>query len=378
MKHLLLILVLVVGGACGKKKSSRTQHQEVTRVVVKGDPLTMISGTQQNKISFISNLNFEDFNNYSFAGLYIFAEKAVMVEVTGTEEDIEAKNAASEEDLTKKEQETYRMGKLGIDEYSYANISKSTEFRFKADGTKLNLTSFVIGGTEYDLKMEHYSLSTDKTKMNFLFRIDLKEEGSALISASFYKRSEPATIPKVSTKYKYLYGAGVAVPWKMDATRKITVDVCPSMVAKYSFEEIEKAITAWEDGIMYPTRKVDIVVNARDSCKPFSDVDEHSVHFVSSYLTIVDPDSANYGFTMYQTDLAVGKIYDADIVLLGSEIAKNVNYSAKDAKRTMTHEFGHFLGLDHMFDGDFSIMSYKSYHTFLGVYDFNAISNLYK
>ena len=72
-----------------------------------------------------------------------------------------------------------------------------------------------------------------------------------------------------------------------------------------------------------------------------------------------------------------GNIYDADIVILGSEIAKDASFSTMDFNRVLSHEFGHFLGLDHQFDGPMSIMSYDSVYS-LGTYDNNAITELYK
>ena len=198
-----------------------------------------------------------------------------------------------------------------------------------------------------------------------------------LVDASFYRHSAKKPTTKVSSAYNYIYGPGVVVPWKLDATRKVTVDICPSMSQKLSSTRIKSALEAWEAPFAFKTNKLDIVLNELTVCKPFSDVDQHSIHYIDSYLTIQQEDAYNAGFTMIHSDLSVGNIFDADIVILGAEIAKDESFDAYEFGRVLTHELGHFLGLDHQFDGTSSIMSYKSIYN-LSEYDDNAITELYK
>jgi hypothetical protein len=374
LKHFLLISVLMLAASCGKKNHSAA-HKTINQVFVKGNPLTMVADTTKNKTSFINTTNLNDFSSFAMSALYIFAEKELITKEES--EDIEAGNEAETADQTTSAAMTFNIKNMGSNEYALENKEGDVSFGFEASGGLLNLTSIKLGTVRYDATIEHYSLSTDKSKYSFLLRLKTQEDGEVLISAGFYRYSEKKPTTKVSTSYHYLYGPGVVVPWKLDATRKVIVDVCPSMTKKLSFMEVEDAIEKWEQPFKYKTQKLDLDVRAATSCKPFSDVDQHAIHYIDSYLTMADKGAYNPGFTMIHSDLSVGNIFDADIILLGSEIKKDRNFNSMDFGRTLSHEFGHFLGLDHQFDGPMSMMSYEQIYIITN-YDSNAITELYK
>lgn len=369
----MLIFMLMLSVACGKK-SSTSSGNKINQIFVKGNPLVMVNGTEKNKTSFITTSNLDEFNDYVLSGIYIFAQK----EIISTEEsqDIEAGQEATEEDQTEKDLTVFNMRKAGLG-YTFENTRGQISLGFENVAGRLELDHLKLGHTLYGVEIEHYSISPDKSKMSFLLRLETRDDGHVLLSATFYKNSSKQTISKTSTSYHYLYGKGVMVPWKLDATRKVTVDVCPGMEEHMPFSQVKSAIEAWEEPFRYKTQKLDIVVREAASCKPFSDVNEHAIHYINKYLTMPDKDAYNPGFAMIHSDLARGNIFDADIVILGSEIAKDKNYGYMQKNRTMTHEFGHFLGLDHQFDGPMSIMSYDRVYS-LYTYDFSAITELYK
>ena len=371
MKTLLLISVLMFTVACGKAKTKK----KVNQIFVKGNPLTMIKDTQKNKTSFINAADVADFNNFALTNLYIFAEKELISQEES--EDIEAGQEAEDSDQTGEAATILNFKRINSSEYLMTNASGGIGFGFDLNGTKLNLTSLVLGQSTFGVTIEHYSISADKSKMSFLFRLTTRSDGEVLVDASFYRYSAKKPTTKVSSAYHYLYGPGVVVPWKLDATRKVSVDVCPSLVQNFSSTKIRNALEAWEAPFLYKTNKLDIVVNELPVCKPFSDVDQHSIHYIDSYLTIQDEDAYNAGFTMIHSDLSAGNIFDADIIILGSEIAKDPSFDSHEMSRVLTHELGHFLGLDHQFDGPTSIMSYNSVYN-LGTYDNNAITELYR
>lgn len=372
MKNLLLISILVFSAACGKKSSS---SKKVAQFFVKGDPLTLVKGTEKNKVSFLTTENIDSFNNFALTNLYIFAEKELIS--NEERENIEEGNEAEETDQTKDDAIILNVKKINDSKYLLASDNTKINFGFKRTGNLLELNSVLIGDTKFVATIEHYSLSPDKSKMSFLFRVNTQEDGNVLVSAAFYRYSAKQPISKVSSQYRYIYGPGVVVPWKLDATRKITVDVCPSLTSQLTLSEIKKALEAWEAPFKNKLQKLDIVPKAVVACKPFSDVNQHSIHFIDSYLTMQEQDAYNPGFAMIHADVSVGNIFDADIVILGSEIGKDTNFDAMEFGRVISHEFGHFLGLDHQFEGPTSIMSYKSIYE-LGEYDNNAITNLYK
>ena len=357
MKTLLLISILAISASCGKAKSSR----RVNQIFVKGNPLTMIKDTQKDKTSFITTATVSDFNNFALTNLYIFAEKELISQEES--EDIEAGQEAEDSDQTQDAATVLNFKQLNSTEYLMSDASGGIAFGFETVGTKLNISSLTLGKDTFPVTIEHYSLSADKSKMSFLFRLTTSGDGEVLVNASFYRHSAKKPTTKVSSAYHYIYGPGVVVPWKLDATRKVTVDICPSMSQKLSSTRIKSALEAWESPFAFKTNKLDIVLNELTVCKPFSDVDQHSIHFIDSYLTIQQEDAYNAGFTMIHSDLSAGNIFDADIVILGSEIAKDESFDANEFGRVWAHELGHFLGLDQQFDGTRSIMSYKSFYS---------------
>lgn len=375
MKYSLLILMLAFSVACGKKSSGGSK--KINQIFVKGDPLTMIEGTNQNTNSFITNENLSSLSGFALSNIFIFSEKELIS--TEETEDIEAGQEATEQDETKKTPPLFSMQLQGSTaRYVDSKNELGVEFRYNFTTQSYGISGLIIKSNVFPVSsVQHYSISPDKSKMSFLFNVE-DEAGRNLVSITFYKYNTiKATIPKVSSSYKYIYGPGVVVPWKLDATRQIKINVCPSNSSYVTTSEVRRAFEKWERAFDYKAKKLDIVVNQVASCKPFSDVNEQALHYVGDYLTMPDKDAYNPGFAMIHGDMSAGNIFDADIVLLGAETRKDPGYTSSMLARTLTHEFGHFLGLDHMFEGQSSIMSYRRV-TELTWYDQMAITELYK
>jgi hypothetical protein len=377
MKIASLITIIFLASACGNPK--KHSSGKVNQIFVKGDPLTMVTGTVKDSNSFVTYNNFMDFRDYALSSLQIFAEKEILS--NEQVESIESGNEAEEKDLTAEAPDLFRFKYINAKEYDFVNADSTIALTFDRQTTsnKMNLTQLRLVNTVYDVAVEHYSLSADRTKMSFLFRLKDKRYGSVLMSAVFYKYNlQKSSIPKTSRILKYIYGPCVIVPWKLAADKKVKISVCPNAVGFVSIEQIRSAFEKWEEPFSYLPRKLDIEVNPVASCKPFSDVNESALHYVSEYLTIPEQEYLNPGFALINGDMSAGYIFDADIVLLGSEIKKSPAFKFNGGlDRTLTHEFGHYLGLDHMFDGHESVMSYKRVME-LKSYDKTAIRELYR
>jgi hypothetical protein len=366
-----------MAAGCGQPKKSSARS--VKQIFVKGDPLTMIANTTKEKNSFITHANYMDFRDYAVSSIQIFAEK----EVLSNEqiEDIETGNEAEETDQTQVAPELFTIKYAGPNRYELINDASTISLGLVKDTKtgKLNLNNIRFAAVTYSTEIEHYSVSKDQTKISFLFRLKDRTNGSVLMSAVFYKYNPAkAVIAKTDARYKYINGPGVLVPWKLTSGKKIKVNVCPSALGFVSSSEVREAFEKWEEPFKTRPVKLDIEVVTASTCKPFSDVNESSLHYVSEYLTIPEEEYLNPGFALMNSDLSAGHIFDADIVLLGSEIQKSPSYRFNGGlSRTLIHEFGHFLGLDHQFDGYYSVMSYENVKE-LGTYDMTAMTELYK
>ena len=69
------------------------------------------------------------------------------------------------------------------------------------------------------------------------------------------------------------------------------------------------------------------------------------------------------------------EIVASSIIISESGIAKTGH--PERIHRTITHEFGHLLGLHHEFDGNPSIMSYNHDETEITQFDIEAVTQLY-
>ena len=102
------------------------------------------------------------------------------------------------------------------------------------------------------------------------------------------------------------------------------------------------------------------------------------IYTVRGYQTEHSPDYVNTAVNIYSANLFEGKLVDSDIVIWVKEYEKYdvpFEYNPK-LKKTVAHEMGHLLGLDHQFNGTPSIMSYASERQ-ISTYDVLAIDELY-
>lgn len=391
MNFVLSLFFLLVFSSCGAKKSTKsslTSNNVINRYFVQGDPLQLIEGTKLNKSSFLNLDNYKEFNQFGVAGISYFSDISLVQEKERA--TVESGNeSASEDETTKPKLEFSWTKRKGF--YSYGNSNYKLYLNFVPDSKNgLQLKSFESNKLLTPVTNLHHSVSLDKSKMSFLFHFN--EEGTkTLMNISLYKNLTKKQFVPVLEEHrqslitdvrmdnlKYIFGPGVRVPWLTDKKkRKIRIDVCPSLHQAYSFKEIEKSFKKWETP--FQANPFEIEVIAKNECAPFSDVNEHGVYLVTSYLT-EDPRTpyANPAATFIVADLNDRFIYDADILVYFDEIKKMGTYPVLGTKtnRTLTHEMGHFLGLDHNFDNSFSVMSYKDIFE-LDSYDASAIRYLY-
>lgn len=373
MKSTLLMIMIVTVVGCGQKKSSKSVNQ----IFVKGNPLTMVKDTDQNKTSFINTDNKDSFNGFALGSLYIFTQKAFLTQQES--EDIEEGNEATEDNRTEVERPTYSFRTNGFNRYTLQDQNGKIGLDFENTNSTLNLKKLILSGSSFPVKVEHYSISQDKTKMSFMVTTKTRDEGIVLLVLSFYKVSAtPVKASVIDSMYKYIFGPGVKIPWKQEAGKSLDVVICPNISKERSIYSVTSDIKVWERSLARSGIDFKLNVIEKKSCKPFSDVEEHSINYISSYLTIARTDQANPAFTVVQPDYSTSEIFDADIIFLGAEIKKHYSLSTDSAwAHTMTHEFGHFMGLDHQFSGIPSIMSYET-EPGLTNYDNNAIAELYK
>lgn len=373
-KKLFLLCLLLALTACGGKKNSHTGiegNTSLSTIYVKGDPKELIKGSTIDKNSFISENNLSDFDDYSLANIWQFTEKEVVIEQEDTGNP-ETGNEATEEDQTVKEKTYYSFQKKG-NEYLYSNPDLKVDLTFTINNGKLELKTLETTYGVYDLNVLHYSQKKSKDAFSILAELQDPTEGRILLSFVFVRKTEQRFIKKVDEHFKYIMGAGIVTPWSQKEL--VQVDVC----GNYS-PETERAfrwgITQWKKAL---DKRMSIKTNFLTLFPPFSDMNTHCIYTVKDYSTEPRPEYRNSATTLPSVDTFKGEIIDSDIMVWVKEIEKDGDIADQTyhLAGVTTHELGHFFGLDHQFDENYSsIMSYSKIR-YMTEYDEEAISNLY-
>ena len=259
---------------------------------------------------------------------------------------------------------------------------------FKKNAEQLQVEALVDAKTKESLKLkvEHWSVSKNKRYISLLVSLNDAKYGNCMMVITFKKKEQKSIRVILDKTYNYLLGPGVKTSWNVDSFL-LEFNFCSSDEEK--FKLMEKAIEKWSKHL---EGRLSIKLIKNTNCKPFSDLNQHSVKFIDSYLESGDPNWGTLGIAMNATNRNTQEIFDADIFIFLGEFKKlyQLRIDKGDSKekayedtygsmpRTLAHEFGHALGLDHKFDKKTpSIMSYDRSHADVYEYDVKAIQELY-
>lgn len=372
---LLFLFISTIVASCGKKASNPAtlNGTSLSTIFVKGDPMSLIEGSTSNDTSFITPDNVLDFNNYSLIGVAQYTEKDKLVE----QEDvgnIESGNEATEEDNTKEAGKIVFNFDQNGNNYIYSSPLMKLKLTFGLKNGKLDLTSLENNSGEiYDLKTIHYSVKNNGNAFSILTRSSDLDSGKVLLAFTFVKKIDQVEISKTSSTYKFLYGAGVIVPW--DQKEILEVDICGMRSAKIE-SAYRDGINMWNQAL---AGRLKVMTKTLETYPPFSDLNTRCIYTVNNYQTKFDEEIINAGSTIISGDTFQGKLLDSDIMIWVKENEKlgKTLEERSGLQRIIGHEFGHLLGLDHQFNDSLtSIMSYKKID-WITSYDSEAIAKLY-
>ena len=381
-KYLILVLACfsLIAVGCGKKKQNNgsTSTQELKKdaalktFFVHGDPMEVVYGSRFNTTSVIEESKIENFNSFSLEGISQFTEKDEIVEKADLG-SIETGNEAVEDDLTKiKENNIYKFEKRG-NEYIYTG-PKKIELTFEENEGKLEIKSFEIEGASYAVTAIHYSLKEDGNAFSILVTTNEDVSGKILLAFTFTRRSFQRVITKTDKKYKYLYGAGVVVPW--NNKEELELNICGGLISSKLIEIYKKSINEWDGALK---NRLTITTKHLLDYPPFSDLNNHCIYTVPDYQTLPSARRMNVATTYTVGDIYLGKLIDSDVLVWVKENAKTGQLleNQPSLEKSVAHEVGHFLGLDHQFAKEIpSIMSYAGVDLVTD-YDIEAIAELY-
>ena len=376
--HALKILSALMAGAyltlglfgCSKEVKKKGP---IETIFVQGDPMNMVAGA-----SFDSSFPFpiSDLSKmplYQLSNLIRVTEKARVN--TRQNRDLESENAPHRGDVNQTEKIPFQMVKNNEDGWSFKSQNLSLEFG-KNELGELVLQEFSSGSVSMPIEGLHYSITPDQNTMSLLARIESPNSGSILLAFYWERQGDSSPFDMGSKVFEYFWGAGVKIPW--DSSKTLEAKICGSDANQYS-DLISEGIQDWDHVL---ASRLKVQVSVVDEYPPFTDLNTHCIHVVDNYLLEYDKRITNPGLTLLIKDRIQKKIIDGEIFFFKKELEK-YRHSIRTPKmmgefmRIVRHEFGHFLGLGHQFDGTASVMSYKSKYDLIYTYDRKAIRELY-
>jgi hypothetical protein len=391
---LLLLPLFAMPIACSKSKSKSS----IPRYFYHGDPMEMISGSTTNPKMGFDKKTYTNFDNYTLSSIVIISEKS-------ERESVERENAEEGNEATESLDSTNRSNLFSFTDIvdnkitykgSYSGFPLQLDFEISSDDT-LILKNITAENASAQATLLHYSVTPNQRMFSVLaFATD--DDGKYLVSMVFAKDLDPSLVKSGDDKYFYLEGKGVMVAW--NKSKVLEVNLClakdkkieiQGKYANFRLPITNNFIKVWQKAL---EPLLTITYKETDKYPPFSDLNTHCVYVLDSYLTEQNPTLLNYGMALTINDISKSEIVDSDIFLNSAEFAKQVKVydsgygyvsSAEISKHllekleyTLVHEFGHFLGLDHVFDGTNSVMSYEFGDPMVSDFDRESIRYLYK
>jgi len=169
----------------------------------------------------------------------------------------------------------------------------------------LNYVDSTAGGHSGSAELLHFSESADHKIISILF-FDKStgpsdEDGDTLRAMYFTKDSHlkaPATIHS-NTVYNYLFGPNIKMAWPTG--HQIPLGICGAHAAQY-VDDVFSAAQQWNK-VLPSKQKIKVI--GKNPYPPFSDLSQHCVYVVESYLAHPNPEEANYGATFNVADTQI-------------------------------------------------------------------------
>jgi len=357
--------------------SKSNKHKgAVQTLFVHGDPMELVSGATFNPQVPFTAREIPNLGDYQLVSATQLTEKGELVKSNAQGRNLEAENAPTKSSDRLEKVIPFAFKKTANNLWAFASSEFTIEFQERNDGS-LQAQRVFTSKESHPVEAIHYSATPGLQMFSMLVVGRDEKLGKVMLVAYWLRQGSQVSLAQGNKSYNYTWGPGVLIPW--DNRQEVTVNICGSSTQQYA-DLIREAVLDWNHAL---ASRLKVNVQVAASYPPFSDLNFHCTQMINNFLIEHDQNVAFPGMTLNIPNRATGYIQDSDIFLWASEFAKyKVDIRnprmAERFMRIARHEFGHLLGLDHMFDGTESIMSYNNReHVMIYNYDRQAIRELY-
>lgn len=377
---LVLALAASFFSACGKKTIEKQTVTVVTEreqsappletKIVLGNPESLVAGANFNRQLPFTKDNLAQYEHFQLRSVVTYRQKIIEAPEM-TLEEAQVVNAPAENEYDMTLDKDYLFAGNGRTYYYSKCPGWILKFLLTPGREHLTLIKISHEGEPTPVELLHYSERKDAQGAVIAFTILVKGEndidGKFLKTLLFIRKQDQRTGPdNVDSAWPFIFGAGVRYHWP----QKMVIHPCAAdlqgTVQSEEVNLVRDAVEIWNEGLKKSGRTLEM--GAVKTGMVFSDLNQNCIFFHPFFRR----DENSSAVTMVWSDFYTRQNLAAYIHVYYE------NTKEDRTKHTILHELGHFIGLDHQFDGRPSIMSYGDEREYrLTEYDEQALEKLY-